>query len=77
MTLLLRDGATQSWFAWVPSVHKFSLVDKKVLLHFFYLDAMSFHGAEIWFIKLNKKYLKNISLPYHKVIKRFCERNLR
>ena len=36
---------------------------------------MSFYGAETWYIKLNKKYLKNISAPYHKAIKRNCGRN--
>ena len=55
--------------------HKFNSVDKNVLLHLFWLHAMSFYGAETWYIKLNKKYLKNISVPYHKAIKRICWRN--
>ena len=36
---------------------------------------MSFYGAETWYAKLNKKYLKNISVPYQKAIKRICGRN--
>ena len=55
--------------------HKFSFVDKNVLLHLFRLHAMSFYGAETWYIKLNKKDLKNISVPYHKAIKRICGGN--
>ena len=51
--------------------HKFSFVDKNVLLHLFRLHAMSFYGAETWYINLNKKDLKNIS----KAIKRMCGRN--
>ena len=55
--------------------HKFSFVDKSVLLHLFQLHALSFYCAETWYIKLNKKDLKTISVPYHKAIKRICGRN--
>ena len=54
--------------------HKFRFVDKNILLHLFRLHAMSFYGAETWYIKLNKKKPKNISVPYHKAIKRICGR---
>ena len=30
------------------------------------------YAAETWYIKLNKRDLKNISVPYHKAIKRIC-----
>ena len=39
------------------------------------MHAMSFHGTETWFMKLHKKYLDNISVVYHKAIKRICCRN--
>ena len=55
--------------------HTFSLVDKNVMLHHFRLHAMLFYGAETWYIKLNKKDLRKISVPHHKAIKRICERN--
>ena len=55
--------------------HKYSFVDKNVLLHHFWVHAMSFYGAETWYIKLNKKRPENISVPYHKSIKRICGRN--
>ena len=32
--------------------HIFRFVDKNVLLHLFRLHAMSFHGAETWYIDL-------------------------
>ena len=56
--------------------HKFSFVDKNVLLHLSRLHAMSFYGAETWYIILNKKDLKSISVPYHKAIKRMCGKKL-
>ena len=54
---------------------KFSFVDKNLLLNIFQLHTMSFYGAETWYVKLNKKDLRNISVPYHKAIKRICGRN--
>ena len=54
--------------------NKFIFVHKNVLLQLFRLHAMSFYGAETWSKKLNKKELKNISVPYHKAIKRVSER---
>ena len=45
------------------------------MLHLFQLHAISFYDAETWYIKLNKKDLKNISVPYHKAIERICGRN--
>ena len=58
------EGAKLAFFKKFNSIyHSFSFVDKNVLLHFFRLHAMSFYGAETWYIKLNKKYLKNISVP--------------
>ena len=51
--------------------HKFSFVDKNVLLHIFLLHAMSFYAAETWYTKLNKKDPKNISTA----VKRICGRN--
>ena len=50
--------------------HKLSFVDKNVLLYLFWLHAISFYGAEAWYIKLNKKHLKNISEPFLKAINR-------
>ena len=55
--------------------HKFSFVDKIILLHIFRLHAMWFYGAETWYIKLNKKDIKSISVLYHKAITRICGRN--
>ena len=55
--------------------HNINFVDKNVLLHLFRLHAMSFYGAETWYINLNKKDLKNTSVPSHKAIKRECGRN--
>ena len=55
--------------------YKISFVDNNVILHLFGLHAMSFHGAETWYMRLNKKNLKNISVPYQGAIKRDCVRN--
>ena len=55
--------------------HKFSFFGRNVLLHLYRLHAMSFYGAEIWYIKLIKNDLKNISVPYNKATKRICGRN--
>ena len=52
--------------------HKLSIFDKEVLLHLFRLHTLSFYSAETWYMKLNKKYMKNISVPHHKAIKRMC-----
>ena len=54
---------------------KFSYVDTNVLLYLFRMHAMSFYGIETWFMKLSKKDLNNISVVYHKAIKRICGRN--
>jgi len=54
---------------------KFSCMDQKVLLHLFKMHAMCFYGVESWFCKLFKKDLNNISIPYHKAIKRICKRS--
>ena len=43
--------------------HNFIFVDKNFLPHLFRLHAMWFYGAETWYIKHNKKDLKNISVP--------------
>ena len=34
-----------------------------------------FTVPETWYIKFNKKDIKNISVPYYKAIKRMCGRN--
>ena len=36
--------------------HKFSFVNKNVLLHIFQLHAMSFYVAETWYINLKKDF---------------------
>ena len=54
--------------------HKFNFSDKNVVLHLFRLHAMSFYDAEIWCMKLDKKYLKSISVPYHEAFKFICRR---
>ena len=51
-------------------------MDQKVLIHFFKLHAMSFYGVETWFMKLHTKDLNNISIAYHKAIKRICNKIL-
>ena len=67
------EGAELAFFKQFISIyHKFSFVDKNVMLHLFRLYAMSFYGAETWYIKLKLKYIKNISVPYYKAIKRIC-----
>ena len=43
--------------------HKIRFVDKNELLHLFRLHAMSFYGAETWYINLNKKDLKKHFCP--------------
>ena len=35
---------------------------------------MSFCGVETWFLKLHTKDLNNISISYHKAIKRMCNK---
>ena len=59
----------------ISKYQKFSYVDTNVLLYLFRIHAMSFYDIETWFIKLHKKDLNNISVLYHKVIKRICGRN--
>ena len=57
------------------SIHflkKFHCMDQKVLIHLFELHAMSFYSVETWFIKLQTKDLFNISIAYHKALKRMC-----
>ena len=57
------ERAKLAFFKQFNSIYnKFSFVDKNVLLHIFQLHAMSFYGAEAWYIKLNKKTLK--TFPY-------------
>ena len=48
--------------------HKFSFVDKNLLLNLFRLHEILFYGAETWYIKLIKKDFKKVSVPYHKAI---------
>ena len=45
-------------------------MDQKVLIHLLKLHAISFYGVETWFMKLHTKDLDNISIAYHKTIKR-------
>ena len=35
---------------------------------------MSFSGVGTWFMKLHTKYLNDISIAYHKAIKRMCNK---
>ena len=71
------ERAKMSFFKQFNSLYcKFSCMDQKVLLHLFKMHAMCFYGVESWFIKLYKKDLNNISIPYHKAIKRACKRNV-
>ena len=42
---------------------------------FFRLHSMLFYGVETWYMRLYKKDLKNVAVPYHKVFKRICGRN--
>ena len=49
-------------------------MDQKVLINLFKLNAMSFCGVEIWFMKLHTKDLNNIAIAYHKAIKRMCNK---
>ena len=53
------EGAKLAFFKQFKSIyHKFSFVDKNVLLHIFRLHVMSFYGAETWYTKINKNTLK-------------------
>ena len=52
----------------------FNCMDQKVLLHLFKLHAMYFFGVEMCFVKLHTKDLNDISMAYHKVIKRMCNK---
>ena len=50
------ERANLAFFKQFNSIYnKFSFVDKNLLLQRFRLQAMSFHGAETWYIKLNRK----------------------
>ena len=49
-------------------------MDQKVLIHLFKLQAMSFYGVEAWSMKLQTKDLNNITIAYHKAIKRICNK---
>ena len=70
------ERAVKAFFRQYNSLyHKFSFVDTDVLIHLFKLHAMSFYGTETWFMKLYKKDIKKVAVPYHGAIKRICGRS--
>ena len=54
---------------------KYIYVDTNVLLYLFRTHASSFYDIETLYLKLHKTDLNNISVVYHKAIKRICGRN--
>ena len=64
-----------SFFKQFHSIHNnFHCVDQEVQINLFELHVMSFYGVETWFMKLHTKDLNNISIAYHKAIKRMCNK---
>ena len=53
---------------------KLFCTNHKVLIHLIKIHAICFYSVETWLMKLHTKDLNNISVAYHKAIKRVCNK---
>ena len=55
---------------------KFNFVSSNMMYFLFKSYTSSFYGIDVWFDKIPDSRLRQISVPYHKAVKRICNMNV-